>query len=317
MKTLLIALLLPAFAFAGFECPAKPAAGAPAAEAAEDCPWAGAARLLAEAAAAGKGLDALFSTYAPAVPEQLAADRANKAALKLWGVSINFDELANGEIVNPAVLSWLSARAGAPAPEGRLMHAGLEHTYGYLFSVLPTKFGFKRARWVRADIGRGLGLPDGVIAPEPSSGTLLANVTCVAGAVALRDDAPAAALLKEASRFCAAPAAAWRPDKRLRLTETLNLQKGRTVALRTDFVPFGRPQGGNSHLLVYSVLDSAAGPAHLITAFPVNEGFVKSALNPDNLGENKPVQTRYNAHVAGVTGAGRLAGSRRALALKD
>ena len=319
MKALLALLLLPGALYAGFECPRKPVAGDMAAETAEDCPWAGAARLLNAEAAAGRGLDQVFNAYAPSVPEQAASDRADKAALKLWGRSINYDELAEGEIVNPAILGWLSAKTGVPAPAGRIMHAGVEHTYGYLFSLLPTKFGFKRARWVRPDVGAGLGLPKGVISPEPSSGTLLANVTCAAGGIALKDDPAALALLKEAAKFCAPEAAAFigKGIRRQRLTETLRLPQGRTVALRTDFVSFAAEQGGNTHLLVYSVYDSSAGQAMLISAFPVNAGFVRGALDPKGLGEGKLVQTRYNAYVEGVTGVAKLSGRREAAARAD
>lgn len=307
-KTALLSalLLLPCLA-AAFDCP-QAASG----EKAEDCPWAGAARLMNDAAGKGQKLEPLLSAHAPGVLKQLDADSQNRALLALWGKSINYDELANGEIVNPAVLSFIAARLGAPMPAGKIMHAGLEHTYGYLFSLLPTKFGFKRARWVRPDIEDGLGLPRGAAGPAPSSGTLLANVTCLAGGIALRDDAAAMALLGRASPWCSPETKAFlsRPAPRMRLTETVMLTGGRRVALRTDFVPFSGSFGGNTHLLIYSVYDSAVKQAYLISAFPVNSGFVQNALNPSGLGPKKPVQTRYNAYVEGLTGAGKLTGTR-------
>lgn len=301
LLSLLLLLPLPGAA----ECPA-------AGEQAEDCPWAGAARALTGAADKGGGLEAIFAAQAPGVLRQLDADRANPALLRLWGSSINYDELANGQIVHPGILEFLSVRLGAPRPAGKIVHAGFEHTYGYLFSLLPTKFGFKRARWVRPDIEDGLGLPRGAAGPAPSRGTLFANVTCLAGGIALRDDAAASALLAKAASGCSPETRAFlaRAVPRTRLTETVALQGGRTVALRTDFVPFAKSAGGNSHLLIYSVHDSAAGQAFLISAFPVNSGFVQNALNPAGLGQKKAVQTRYNAHVEGLTGAGRFTGAR-------
>lgn len=302
---LCLAALLPPAAAGAADCPRKDAA-----ETAEDCPWAGAARL-AGPASPGE-LEKVLSAHAPAVLEQLAADRANPALLKLWGTSINYDELAAGEIVDPELMTFLSSRAGAPAPRGRLMHAGVEHTYGYLFSLLPTKFGYKRARWVRPDVERGLGLPAGAAGPNPPEGTLLANVTCLAGGIALQDDKAASALLRKAAASChpAAREFSAAGARRGRLTETVKLG-GRTVSLRTDFVPFSSEQGGNSYLLVYSVLDSAAGSAYLVTAFPVSSSFVESAAAPAGLGAEKPVQTRYNAHVEGLTGAGKFRGERK------
>ena len=186
-KLFLPLLLLPSLALA-FECPIP-------GERAEDCPWAGAARLLSAEADAGRDVGPVFAARTPGLLRQLDADAANPALLELWGESINYDELANGEIVRPETLAFLAARLGAAGPRGRIIHAGLEHTYGYLFSLLPTKFGFKRARWVRPDIEQGLGLPRGAAGPAPSEGTLLSNITCLAGGIALMDDPAARALL--------------------------------------------------------------------------------------------------------------------------
>ncbi len=307
--------LLPAHGLyaAGVPAPQKatPVLDCPqASEKAEDCPWAGAARLL-EAKAGGKeDLAPVFASYTPGILKQLDADRANTAALSLWGESINYDEFAKGIIVRDEILGFLSKRLGVARPRGRIVHAGMEHTYGYLFSLLPTKFGFKRARWVRPDIEDGLGLPRGSAGPAPSEGTLLSNVTCLAGAIALADDKKASALLKRAKPFCAAALRNYSPAGRLRLTEEAVLPGGRKVALHTDFVPFLKKAGGNTHLLVYSVYDSAAKRAFLVTAFPVDEEFVERTVSPSGLGEGKAVQTRYNAHVEGFTGAGAFKGKR-------
>lgn len=287
-----------------------PAAG----EAAEDCPWAGAARDLAAAADSGAGLEKVFETELPGLLAQMDRDRATPGLLALWGESINYDELANGEIVRPEILSFIASRLGAAQPRGRIVHAGLEHTYGYLFSLLPTKFGFKRARWVKPDIEKGLGLASGSAGPAPSEGTLLANITCLAGGIALKDDPAAWAALRKAGGGCqgAVTKYAFSAVKRTRLSEEVALPGGRRVTLRTDFAPFLAPAGGNTHLLVYSVKDTAAAHAYLVTAFPVNAGFVQNATASGGLGKDKPVQTRYNAHVEGLTGAGKFKGLRAA-----
>lgn len=303
-------LLFPAFCQA--QCPLRSRPGDIAVETAEDCPWAGAARAMHERAAAGGDLELVLKTYAPGLLKQLDSDRSNRAALDLWGRSVNFDELAHGVIVSTDILTFLAGRLDVPKPDGLIMHAGMDHTYGYLFSTLQTSFGFKRARWVRPDIGDGLGLPRGLISPAPTEGTLLSNVTCLAGAIALRDDKAAAALLKKASARCAAPLRKFRARGRVRLTEEVSLPGGRKIVLRTDLVPFRKAAGGNSHLLVYSYYDSAAGRAFLVTAFPVAAGFAKSLTAPESLGGDKPVQTRYNAYVEGFTGSGPVKGRRSA-----
>ncbi|MDA8130322.1 MAG: hypothetical protein M0011_02340 [Elusimicrobia bacterium] len=301
-----VLFLLPSAAGA-FDCPA-------AGEKPEDCPWAGVARL----AAGGADIAKTLREHAPGLLAQVDADKANGRLLGLWGESINYDELAEGQIVDPGILAFIAARLGAPAPDGRIMHAGAEHTYGYLFSLLPTKFGFKRARWVRPDIEDGLGLPRGTAGPSPSSGTLLSNVTCIAGGIALRDDPRAFASLREAGASCA-PAARRFIEAgagRVRLTEDVGLPGGRTVSLRTDFVRFAKSSGTNSRLLIYSVKDSAAAHAYLVTAFPVSEEFEEKATARSGLGTDKPVQTRYNAFVRGLTGAGRFKGRRSAAKLE-
>ena len=286
-----------------FECPKKPSPGAAIAETGLDCPWAGAARLLSEAADKKEAQGPILSAYAPGILKQLAADKAAPALKQLWGESINFDELANGVIVSPDLLAFLASELGVAPPKGRYAHAGMEHTYGYLFSLLETKFGFKRARWVSDDITAGLGLPDGLIGPAPAEGTLLSNVTCLAGGIALKDDAAAAGLLKSLRCPPALRKFVTAKVPRQRLTETVSLPGKRTVVLRTDFVPFDKTSAaGNSHLLIYSVYDSASNKASLITAFPVAKSFVQNALDPKGLGKDKPVQTRYNAWVEGLTG---------------
>lgn len=302
LRLFVLALLLPA-SLSAFECPG-------AGEAAEDCPWAGAARLMSGKDL--KGIGKIMAEYAPGLLVQMDSDSASPELLRLWGQSINYDEFAKGRIVDDGILSFIASRLGAGGPNGRLMHAGAEHTYGYLFSLLPTQFGFKRARWVRPDIEAGLGLPTGSAGPAPSEGTLLANITCLAGGIALQDDPAAAALLKDLPCAGALKAYSFSGVARTRLTEYLELPGDRAVSLRTDFVPFGKSSGGNTHLLVYSVYDSAAKQAYLVTAFPVDSAFVRRAVDPKGLGAGKPVKTRYNAYVQGVTGSENLKGYRRA-----
>jgi len=301
-----------------FECPVKISTTSPAAETALDCPWAGAARLLSAKAALKEPLGPVFSAYTPGIIKQLAADRADPELLRLWGESVNFDEMANGVIVDPDILAFLASGLGAARPAGLRAHAGMEHTYGYLFSLLRTKFGFKRARWVNDDIESGLGLPRGLIGPDPAEGTLLSNVTCLAGGIALKDDAAASALLAKAACPGILKKYATARIPRSRLRETVKLSGNRKVSLRTDLVPFGKVSAaGNSHLLIYSVYDSAQKKASLITAFPVAEAFVRTVLDPGGLGRGKPVQTRYNAWVDGLGGGKIVQGSREVIRMDE
>jgi hypothetical protein len=313
-----------------------------------DCPWANVARLLiAKADSRGtKQVAKLLREELPELDRALQSDSRRLAWKNLWGRSINFDELAGGIIVHPAILQALDDRfkshapqvfdfaraqstselqaaklVGKPAthtPAGHpIAHAGLEHTYGYLFSVLKTSFGYKRARWVEGEIERGFGIKPGTLGPKPEGGTLFANVTYFTGRIAFRDNARKVAMLRKTAQDLPTELRDFDFSK-LKISgleETVEAKDAsganRKVVLRTDLVPFPHPQK-NTHLLVYSVDDPSEGGHVLITAFPVATSFVETVLKAENLGEGKPVQTRYNAFVPGVTGQ-KLVGERKTL----
>jgi hypothetical protein len=257
-------------------------------ETAEDYPWASMARQL------------IANPNEP-LPEviawQIRSDATRIKTKELWGRSINYDEMANGQIVDTNIIEKISALAGVEAPNGRIVHAGFEHTYGYLFSILKTSFGYKRARWVRPDIEDGFGLPRGTLGPQPDYGTLLMNVTYFGGRIAsLNPDSngvhPALLNIDYGNLTIE------------RLTERVELEQ-RTIELRTDIVHFPNlptTKGKNEALLVYAVADSNEPHAKLITLFPVDGSFATRIFDPKNLGTNKPITTRYNAYVEGLTG---------------
>jgi hypothetical protein len=318
-------------------------------ETAADCPWGGVARALVAEADAGrsKQVVGLFRELLPDLDRALQSDSHRASWKTLWGRSINFDELAKDVIVHPAIVEALGERfgnrapmilthfnaekiSGSPAaaalgkpvttdPAGHpLVHAGMEHTYGYLFSLLRTSFGYKRARWVQGEIEAGFGLKAGLLGPRPETGTLFSNVTYFAGHIAFRGNESRLSILQKGGRDLPSEIRDFDFSKLspIRLEETVSAKDGagemRTVVLRTDFVPFFHPQA-DSHLLVYSVLDPSNGGETLVTAFPVAQSFVDMATAADGLGEGKPVQTRYNGFVEGVTGA-ILTGTRKMVA---
>jgi hypothetical protein len=277
-----------------------------------DCPWAGIARQVAPATTPAE-VEEVLSEVAPGFLQRIAREGKKAGDVKkLWGRSINFDENAKAIIIPPALIDVILAKAGVPARVDRIVYAGFEHTYGYLLSILKTPYGYKRLRWVRPDIEKGFGLEPGVISPTPKHGGLFMNVSEFAGRIAFQGkNWQDRAALKT---LCTADGVArslrrfdYRTLHGRRLTETVALDGGRTVEIRTDFVPFtkakGEATGGNSELLVYSIRDSAEKYPYLISAFPIAAGFSEAALDPKNLGEDKPIITRYNAFVPGVTDA--------------
>jgi hypothetical protein len=306
MKIIIASFFITIFLQGGLfalECPKKPEIGAIAVENDLDCPWAGVGRLLLEKAEKKESLDSVFLAYAPGIIEQLNKDKSNASSFNIWGESINFDEMMHATIVHTDILSYLASKLDIAEPNGKIIHAGMEHTYGYLFSVLETKYGFKRARWVKPDIEKGLGLEKGILGPKPKKGSLFSNVTCFAGNISLRNDLSAQDLLQKISCPASLKEYASGKVKRLRLAETVTLPGHRNIILRTDFIPFSKVSPkGNAYVLIYSIYDSKEDKAKLITLFPVGKSFVDRVTAINSLGTDKPIKTRYNAWVEGFSG---------------
>ena len=267
-------------------------------ETAQDCPWAGLvrARLSQPAVSFAK----LLEDRAPQILGSLEKDSKMTDLMSLWGESYNYDELKKAETVDRAILDEILSLAKVPVPRGpkeTIVHAGVEHTYGYLFSNLLTSFGYKRDRWVSGEISQGLGWSPDTISPSPSKGTLMGNVTFLMASISLRKNP--SALPDFTTWELPAELKSFDPTqfKIQTLQETVQLTKSRKVMLQTDLLEFQQKLGKNTHLLVYSVLDSSIGKQRLITAFPVNSGFVDGVLDSSKLGSDKTIKTRYNTHV--------------------
>ena len=293
---LMLGIFSPSLSFAdgAHVCP-----DASSGETAEDCPWAAISRDLSQAARDGKTLQPILQNQAPELVYQLKEDAVRNSWKALWGESLNFDEHANAMIVDPAIIQALAQIFGAPAPQGKVVHAGLEHTYGYLFSNLKTPYGFKRARWVHGDIEKGLGLPAHTFSPLTHDGTLFMNLTYFMGRVAFRDDTDKIRLLESTKKHLSAALQNYDFD-------SLEIKTLREVAgsfeMRTDLVKFPQTSGSmNADLLIYSVSNPLYG-YRLITAFPVQESFVGTLLDEEKLGRDKEITTHYNAYLEGVTG---------------
>jgi len=281
----------------------------------EDCPWALVARNLIAESESGRPLLPLFQKSLPDLVTQVQKDAKNPFFKQLWGQSINFDEFAKGIIVHPEIIQTLNKLFGIQTTQtpDRVVHAGLEHVYGYLFSVLKTPYGYKRARWVKPTLEQAFELTSKTLAPTPHQGTLFSNLTYFIGKIAFRNDPKELRILNRGIKTSdnVSSALATFPYKNLKITRLVETvlvptssNQSRKVFLRTDFVPFKQvPQGQlNSHLLIYSVIDPDQGGARLITAFPVESGFVKKGISPELLGNNQPIKARYNAYIEGLSG---------------
>jgi hypothetical protein len=280
-------------------------------ETALDCPWAEVTRSLdgvTDFARIRQTLDAKI----PGFMYQLESDHQIHELFQLWGWSRNIDEsnLSNGKKTAPVnLLQYFNSiwNVGYDASY-TYGHAGLTHTYGYLFSVMETPYGYKRARYVRNEIEAGFGLTPGLISGLPKSGTLFSNLTTFAGKIAFRDHQRARALLDQVVGYMgnrAVPELVNYPYGSLkikRLLEVANNDQFR-LELRTDIVTFPRanPYGKNTALLIYSIdyrKDSRENSRpRLITVFPVEAGFAANLFNPSNLGDHVPLKLKYNAAI--------------------
>ena len=129
-------------------------------------------RELQSLAADPESLSRTFGRRVPRIARQLEVDAGRSRCLAAWGTSANFDENARDTIVEPAILDEIGRRSGVAIRDGEVCHAGLLHTYGYLFSTLETPYGFKRERWLQSTIERGLQFETGTLRAIPAAGTL-------------------------------------------------------------------------------------------------------------------------------------------------
>ncbi len=279
-------------------------------ESALDCPWAGLARSMVAVASPAAVVE-LLRAQAPRIAGDIARARECQGCFESWGRCLNFDELALAAIVDPTILGVVAAIAGETAA-GPAWHAGLTHTYGYLFSLLRTSFGYKRQRWVGPELALSFGLPAGMLGPTPDEGTLLTNVTWLFGQLAFRgEDAPLARLKGFEARVPPAlHALPYGSFRRHRVVETVSPSgaEARKIDCRTDLIELPKA-GTDTHLLVYSIDAGDGDGAQLISGFAVGAGSVRALLGAGGASAGREVRTRYNAYVPGLTqlGAWRLA----------
>ncbi len=275
----------------------------------EDCPWAAVARDLVKTINSGGDVKKKLEDDLPILVSRFQADRERSDWLKLWGRSVNFDDLAHGIIVQPEIIEALAAELGTTAPEvdgaQHVVPAAVNHTYGYLFSLLQTAYGYKRLRWTHPTLDVAFGFNEPTLAPIPTEGTLFGNATYFGGRIAFRGDGERLAALRAHENTVPERLRNYDYAKLqvTRLEETVKLKPGK-VTLITDLVAFPNTvlSDGNSYLLVYSVASPKTQGPVLISMFPVAASFVSIALDPKQLGGNKTIISRYNAYVEGLTG---------------
>lgn len=239
--------------------------------------------------------------------------------LSRWGLSVNEDELAEQAIVDPKILEMIGDLVGVDLSHSPY-HAGLQHTYGYLLSLIETPYGFKRDRWLTTTIEDGFALPAGSLRAFPPRGTLLGNLTVFLSMLSLRDQPPVH-LQGSCSRFdldVLRSIDGHRIVERIHVgahvgplidhseeshTRQSSLSDASRLAceIRTDLFAFLPPREHSDSLLVYSIRVGEA-PAKLVTTFPIGRTTRTELLNEKRFGNERPVQLRFNAFVPGLPG---------------
>ncbi|MGF1582183.1 MAG: hypothetical protein ACFCD0_22900 [Gemmataceae bacterium] len=269
--------------------------------AAADHPLTEAARAMIRAAQQSRSVVEVFAASCPDIYSQIERTRVCEGLLKLWGRSRNIDANTNEVIVHPTILKAIGEIAGVSI-RGNVIHAGLVHTYGYLFSLIETPYGFKRDRWTKPDVELGLGIEEPTLRDDPTDGTLLTNVTWLAGRIAFRGRTQELRLLQQHTE-CVSPVVRhfhFGGLEVIRLTDDVT-SGTRLIRLHTDLVKYPQPpQEGDTHLLVYSIVGGMQSLTKLITVFPVSAVVVDELTSTDQLGERELRRLPYNAYVRGL-----------------
>lgn len=246
----------------------------------------------------------------PALYQQIKSDSEDKALLVCWGQSINFDSGAKATILDHKLIAELQSKFGIKN-DNHFVHAGIMHTYGYLFSSLITPYGFKRTRWTKPTLNKGFGLNNLSLSPFAIEGTLLSNITYFAGKLAFKNIENIKNLDKLSHVSNEIKNYNYQSLNRIVLDENIKSPKNIQKILRSTLVKFiTKPNGEeNDYLLIYSFEDLKNREEKLITAFPIKTDAYLKIVDAMALGTDRPIIVRYNAYI-GTTQDDRLSGKR-------
>ncbi len=272
-------------------------------ETANDCPWAEMFRQIIDHK---KKCESIFKTSTPFMTKQFEKDKKSDEFLSLWGQAKNFDENAKSIIVDKKILECLAKKLNLKnaieLKDGfETVHAGLQHTYAYLFSQIQTPYGYKRARWTQGELESGFGLSQKALNPETKNGSFLANVTYFFAKWAFQDDSELINKLKISGRKFKSVSKELFDLKTddFQVVQLVESVLDNPIILHTTFVKMNAKKiiSKNTHLLIYWFEDTLSKKKFLITGFPVETSFVDRVLDEKNLGSKKVITTHYNAWI--------------------
>lgn len=245
-----------------------------------------------------------FKSALPEIAKQLVDIGHDVSWIKLWGKSLNFDGYKKTQIVHSDLIKIIGELSGWQEKGNKeyAYHAGLLHTFGYLFSNVepPPPFGYKRDRWINEVATKGLGLPDDVWSPYPPEGNFMANMSFIAASIAFRglnwQDRIASLNLvsPELREYDFSKLKIKRIEEKIEINEPGREEKAE-LTIYTDLVRFPHSsESPSTYLLVYSLKDSREHEPKLITMFPVDDK-MDQRLTGQESGEVNNVRLSYNA----------------------
>ncbi|MFA6235815.1 MAG: hypothetical protein WC635_00700 [Bacteriovorax sp.] len=229
----------------------------------------------------------------PALFNEILLDSKDPMLPMFWGKSTNFDSGAKKEIVDQQIIKELQNLFNIKN-DNKIVHAGIMHTYGYLFSTIDTPYGYKRKRWIAPTLNYGFGLAGNSLSPDTIEGGLLSNVTYFIGMLALADKTQLG-LLKNVSNEVVTY-----DYSKLKVDRVEEATKDCLIVTTLVKLNAKRELEENDYLLIYSIHDLRVNKEFLITAFPINSESYDKILAPETLGSNQKITLRYNAYLEGL-----------------
>lgn len=227
----------------------------------------------------------------PALVEQIYTDSKDPLLPQFWGESYNFDSNAKKTIVDEKIMKDLQQLFGIQN-DNQKVHAGIIHTYGYLFSTIDTPYGYKRKRWIEPTLNTGFTLTSQALSPFTIEGGMFSNITFFTGKLAFKSNERLTQLA--ALRNVANEVFTYDYSKlsKARLEEEIE-----KYILVTTFVDIPKKNDENSYLLIYSTVNKQTREEKLITAFPINKETFQKTTAPTELGDKKKITLRYNIYL--------------------
>ncbi len=227
---------------------------------------------------------------------QIVADSQDQELLSFWGRSLNFDSGAKKQIISDAIIGELQSKFGIKN-DNKIVHAGITHTYGYLFSTLLTPYGYKRQRWIAPTLNYGFNFPKNSLSPETIEGGMLSNITYFLGQLALELPKQKAKLATLSNVSSEVKKFNYSLISKTILTEELESHEHLTLKTTLISLPRKKSLEENEYLLIYTVLSPKEHHEEIITAFPIKREAYLKIIAPEELGDMKPVTLRYNAYL--------------------